>query len=273
MKLKLELTLQEKLRDLRDERKMILSELSDVTGIPLSTLQRSEGQDEVRIGYQDIATLAKFYGVSTDYLFGLTDNRQHRNVNIDELRLSDLAIESLKRDSFNHRLLSEIISHDDFSKLMSATEIYVDRKIVPQMNAMNAMYKLTEKSVRDKFDIADNDEIIALFGEAIVDEDEYLRYRVTERFSELLKNLYDTHKKDVEPSGEADVVRDMKDALQNYPICKSDEDKAKWKMYSLAKQLGLNISELTDEEKAVLMKALSNSKLYKQSRRSRKRSR
>ena len=74
MKLKLELTLQEKLRDLRDERKMILSELSDVTGIPLSTLQRSEGQDEVRIGYQDIATLAKFYDVSTDYLFGLTDN-------------------------------------------------------------------------------------------------------------------------------------------------------------------------------------------------------
>ncbi|MCL2221323.1 MAG: helix-turn-helix domain-containing protein [Oscillospiraceae bacterium] len=273
MKLKLELTLQEKLRDLRDERKLILSELSVATGIPLSTLQRSEGQDEVRIGYQDIATLAKFYDVSTDYLFGLTDNRQHRNVNIDELRLSDSAIESLKSDNFNHRLLSEIISHEDFSRLMSAIEIYVDRKIVPQMNTMNAMYKLAENSIRDKFDVADNDEIISLLGEAIVDEDEYLRYRVTERFSEFLKNLYDIHRKDVEPLGEADIVREMKDTLQSYPICKSDEDKTKWKMCSLAKQLGLNISELTDEEKAVLMKALSNSKLYKQSRRSRKRRR
>jgi len=69
--LKIKLSLQEKLRDLRDERKLTLSDLSGETGIPLSTLQRTEGQDDVRVGYQDIAALAKFYGVSTDYLFGL----------------------------------------------------------------------------------------------------------------------------------------------------------------------------------------------------------
>ena len=38
-------------------------------------------------------------------------------------------------------------------------------------------------------------------------------------------------------------------------------------MKLLAKQIGLNINGLSDEEMAVLMKTLRNSKLYKQGRR------
>ena len=53
--MKTKLTLQEKLRDLRDEKKMTLSDLSGETNIPLSTLQRIEGQDDIRTGYQDVA--------------------------------------------------------------------------------------------------------------------------------------------------------------------------------------------------------------------------
>ena len=64
--MKTKLTLQEKLRDLRDEKKITLSDLAGATGIPLSTLQRMEGKDDIRTGYQDVATLAKFYGISTD---------------------------------------------------------------------------------------------------------------------------------------------------------------------------------------------------------------
>lgn len=74
--MKPKLTLQEKLRDLweeqkRDGKKMTLSDLSEETNIPLSTLQRMEGQDDIRVGYQDVAALAKYYGVSTDLPFWL----------------------------------------------------------------------------------------------------------------------------------------------------------------------------------------------------------
>jgi predicted transcriptional regulator len=58
--MKHELTLQEKLRDLRDERKLKLTELSEQTGIPASTLQRMESDEDIRIGYQDVRDLAKF---------------------------------------------------------------------------------------------------------------------------------------------------------------------------------------------------------------------
>ena len=160
--MKTKLTLQEKLRDLRDEKKLTLSDLSEATGIPLSTLQRAEGQDDIRIGYQDVASLAKFYDVSTDYLFGVTDNRQHRHIEVDALRLSDATIEMLKSGKYNNRLVNELLEHPDFPRLLSAIEVYIDRKVLPQMNTMNAMYKIAESTIKEKFEIADNDEAIKL---------------------------------------------------------------------------------------------------------------
>ncbi len=267
--MKTELTLQEKLRDLRDEKKMTLSDLAGATGIPLSTLQRAEGQDDVRVGYQDIAALAKFYGVSADYLFGLTDNRQHRHIEVDALRLSDAAVEVLKGGKLNNRLASEVIAHPDFPRLLKAVEVYVDRKVLPQMNTMNAMFKIAEGAIKEKFDAAGDDEILMLLQEAVVDEDEYLRYRVSERFNALLKSLFDAHKKDALPDGQVAVLQEMKAALQDFPAQGEQEQRARWKLTLFAKQIGLNISDLPEEEIAVLMKALRRSEKYKQSRRAR----
>jgi len=269
----IELTLQEKLKDLRVEKKLRLQDLADETGIPMSSLQRTEGQDDVRVGYQDLVVLAEYFDVSTDYLFGLTDNRKHRNVEVDKLRLSDLAIEVLTGDNFNHRLLSELISHPDFPQLMRAIEIYIDRIILPQMNTMNAMYKIAEKTIKDKCEVTENDEMITILGEAIVNEDEYLRFRITERFSALIKSLYDIHQKDVKPDEEFDVLNDVKTALENYDLEKTNEEKAQMKMIMLAKQLGLNLKDLTREEQEAVIRALEKSDLPKQSTRKRKRRR
>ena len=72
---KTKITLGERLKDLRVGKDMTLAELAGATGIPLSTLKRLEGKDDYRAGHPDIAALAKFFGVSTDYLFDLTDTK------------------------------------------------------------------------------------------------------------------------------------------------------------------------------------------------------
>ena len=107
--MKVNLTLQEKLRDLRDERKLKLQDVAEATGIPLATLGRIESNDDNQASYQTIATLSKFYNISTDYLFGVTDNRQHRNIEIDALSLSDSAIEVLKSKNLNNRLILDLM--------------------------------------------------------------------------------------------------------------------------------------------------------------------
>ena len=124
--MKVNLTLQEKLRDLRDERKLKLQDVADATGIPLATLGRIESNEDNQASYQNVATLAKFYNVSTDYLFGVTDNRQHRHIALDALSLSDSAIEVLKSKNLNNRLISELLSHTDFQQLLNAIEVYIE---------------------------------------------------------------------------------------------------------------------------------------------------
>ncbi len=69
--------------------------------------------------------LAKFYGVSTDYLLCLTENRDYPDTGLTELHLSDDMVELLKSGRINNRLLCEIATHEGFVTLMTDTEIYV----------------------------------------------------------------------------------------------------------------------------------------------------
>jgi len=259
---KVKLSLQEKLRDLRDEKKMTLSELAGATGIPLSTLQRMESQEDMRIGYQEVAALAGYYDVSTDYLFDLTDNRRHRHIEVDALRLSDAAIDVLKSDQLNNRLVSELLAHPDFPRLLKTMEVYIDRKILPQMNTVNAMYKVTEEILKEKFEATDGDDMIVFLQEAVIDEDEYLRYRISERFNLLMKKLFDAHKKDALPDEQASVIREMRETLQGFPVNEEEAKVQRWKLMTLAKQIGLNTAALSNEEVLVLEKALKRSEKY-----------
>ena len=65
------LTIQEKLKDLRVERHLTLEQLAEETGISKSALGKYEADDFKDISPFSIVTLAKYYGVSTDYLMGM----------------------------------------------------------------------------------------------------------------------------------------------------------------------------------------------------------
>lgn len=68
------LTIQEKLKDLRAERKLTLEELSEKIGISSSALVNYESNDFKDISHLSIIKLSEFYGVSTDYILGFTEN-------------------------------------------------------------------------------------------------------------------------------------------------------------------------------------------------------
>ena len=85
------LTLGEKLKDLRTAAGLSLIELEEATGISKSALGSYESDDTKKeITIVPLTTLAKYYGVSTDYLLGVTDNKEHHLFPVDELGLDDL---------------------------------------------------------------------------------------------------------------------------------------------------------------------------------------
>ena len=264
--------LSEKLKDLRRERNLKLEDVVVniiVDGVPISihTLQRLEDTDKsYNAGYKEIAELAKFYGVSTDYLMDMTDNRNYKLIGINELSLSDEAIEILNSKKLNNRLISELLAYPDFQQLLSAIEVYIDKKVLPQMNMMNAIYKVAEQAIKENYKVEENDEVMAFLQQSVIDEDEYLRYRISERFNDVMKGLFELHKKDSLPKEQTDVMNELNDYLQIYMDDRAKVGDERAKANLLLRQMGMNPSELSDEEVIVLTKAFEKSTLFKRTR-------
>ena len=135
------ITIQERLKDLRTERYLKLEELAAAAKISKSALGSYENDELKEISHKNLVELAKFYGVPTDYLLCLTENRNHPGMELTELHLSDGMVELLKSGRINNRLLCEIATHEDFVTLMTDTEIYVDGVATSHFNDFNSLWK------------------------------------------------------------------------------------------------------------------------------------
>lgn len=259
--MKVKLSLQEKLRDLREERKLKLSDIEDATGIPKSTLQRFEDEKNTRIGYQDIEVLTRFYEVSADYLFGVTDLRQYRNVDIDKLGLSDEAIEILISKRLNSRLLSEMITHPDFSELLAGLEVYIDRTISPTLEVINQTFKVAV-DVKKRQQITEGlDEYIAGLKEVQINGDDYLRFRLSRKFEEIARGLYDAHSKETQSQQAVSYLSMFEEHVQTFQDAKDETGSSEEaKLATIADQWGVNLKKAPDEEKQSVMSFLSRSK-------------
>lgn len=259
---KVKLSLAERLKDLRVEKDMTLAELAGATGIPLSTLQRMEGKEDYRAGHPDITILAKFYGVSTDNLFDLTDDKRHRNADIDALHITDDAIEMLASGKLNNRLLCEMITHPDFPEWLAALEVYLDRKAFENIEIVNASYKVmidtvTIKTVPEE----ERDEYIATLKEGSIDGDDYLRFRLSQRFDKIARSLYAAHKKEAEAETGGGYIKSLMEQMEKIQSAQTETGVAEdAKLALLADQLGVNMSKSTDDEKRSLLSFLGRSK-------------
>ena len=79
-----------------------MAEVTAATGVSASLLKDLESDESGRdVGYTKIAALARHYGVSSDWLLGMTEDHNPRPCAADELGLSDGAIAAIRRCSEN----------------------------------------------------------------------------------------------------------------------------------------------------------------------------
>lgn len=135
--MKNQLSIQEKLWDLRRDHDYKLEEVATAVNVIPATISKYENKENKEYNIVTLNKLADFYGVSLEWLVGNTEVRTSSLTEIDDLMLDDETIELLKSGRFNNRLLCEIIKHPDFIKLMADTEIYVDGIATMQIKNMN----------------------------------------------------------------------------------------------------------------------------------------
>ena len=257
----IKLTIPERLKDLRIERGLTLEQLSEATGISRAALGKYEADDFKDISPFSIAALAKFYGVSADYLMGLTETKNHPNTELEALHLGDNAIEVLRDGQFNHRLLSELICHKDFQRLMLDAEIYVDRIADMRINDMNAVLEAVRQMVLAKREDSTNDLYLRTLELAQVPEEEYFGHVVADDLTKILRDIREAHKTDSttadEPSAAAQAQQQLQTAM-NFEGS-SDEKKAR----ALLATLGIDYDAITKEQFVNLIEVLRLSKHMK----------
>lgn len=253
------LTIQERLKDLRVvDRGLSLEQLAEQTGLSKSALGKYESEDFKDISPFAIVTLAKFYGVSTDYLLGLTEQKNHPDTALSELHLSDDAIKVLKNEKFNKRLLSEMLCHPDFQRLMLDIEIFVDRIADMRINDMNAVLETVRQMLLAKQEIGKGDLYLRTLELAQVQEEEYFGHVVADDLKQILHDIRNAHKVDRTTADASSVAVETQAQLQEVMSFEGSAEEKKARFF-LA-NLGIDYDAITKEQFVTVIEVLKLSR-------------
>lgn len=255
------LTIPERLKDLRTERRLTLEQLAQRTGLSKAALGKYEAEDFKDISPFSIVTLAKFYGVSADYLMGLTEQKNHPNAELYELHLSDEMIALLKSGMVNNRLLCEIAAHKGFRRLIVDMEIYVDRIASMQIDNLNTYLDTVRREVSQRFQPDENDLYFRTLELSHIQEDEYLGDTLLGDLLAILHDIRDAHRKDAVTAPEKPVPDDFQQKVAEVMAAKGTEEEKQARIF--CQSLGIDYDKLTPEEFVTLIQILKKSKNLK----------
>ena len=259
--MQVKLTIGERLKDLRVAKKLTLEQLSAEVGISKSALGKYESDNGKDISPYSISMLADYYGVSSDYLMGQTETKNHPNAALHELHLSDDAIDVLSTGKFNHRLLSELICHKDFQRFMLDAEIYVDRIADMRINDMNAVLEAVRQMALMKNGGEENDLHLRTLEVAQIREDEYFGHLVAGDLSSILRDIREEHRTDaLTADDDLSAAAVQKQLMEAVHFEGSSEEK---KIRAYLATLGIDYDTLTKEEFVSLIGILKKSKHMK----------
>lgn len=254
------LTTGERLTDLRREHNLTLEQVSEQTGIVKSTLSNYENGKKPDINLNALEKLATLYNVGLDYLLGLTENKKHSETGLSDLHLSDDAVEVLSSGRVNNRLLSELITHPEFARLMADMEIYVDGVVSMQIRNLNSLLESARAAILEKYHPKEDNTLLTLKA-AQIDEDEYFARVVSDDVERILRDLKQSHSKDAGSVSADNSATGLKEYLEELSGTEGS-DFQKWIMI-FCKQLHLPYNKLTDDEKHWLVQISRKSDLLK----------
>ncbi len=275
------LTIPERLKDLRiAEKRMSLQELSDATGIPSSTLGNYEKDENIDMSLGNLITLADFYNVSTDYLLCRTELRKHKNQSVSDLHLNDDAIQLLTDKKYNPRLLSELLTHENFRKFMTDLEIYIDGFNDKGIQIANAFLdvmrcKLTELGADS------TDAFASVFDNSHIEAEQYYMNILSSDLKPIVSDLRNAHTKDSNTASGIDYQSMVKNIIDDFasqiPTTADDDTESSNDAYIngllllFCKNLEMKVTQLSVEEKQTLKEIFSCSKPAKEHRKLRRR--
>ena len=256
-----ELSIQERLKDLRVERGLTLEQLAEQTHLSKSALGSYEADEYKDISHYALIKLAKFYGVTADYLLGLTETKNHPSADLADMRLSDDMIELLKSGLVDNSLLCELAAHPDFPRLMADLEIYVNGIAGKQVQSANAIVDAVSATIMKRHNPGLTDTQLRQLIAAHIDDESFCRYVIQQDINKIALDLREAHKDDFFSVPEDNPLEDFLQTVEETASPDSDPEQAA--LAFICKWLKLNLKKLSEEEKKWLKKIAQKSDLLK----------
>ena len=257
----MELSIQERLKDLRVERGLTLEQLAEETHLSKSALGSYEGDKFKDISHYALIQLAKFYEVSVDYLLCRSETKNHPNADLADLRLSDDMIDLLKNGRIDTALFCELATHRDFVKLLADIEIYVNGVAAGQIQNLNAWVDVARAEIMEKYQPGEHDKTAYLLNAIHVQEGEYFSRRVHDDIDGIMEDIKEAHRGRAESAPKNSVVTELKKDLDEVANFKGSRLEQWLLIY--CKQNRLPYHKLTEEEKQWLIRIGSKSDFMK----------
>ena len=257
----MELSIQERLKDLRVERGLTLEQLAEQTHLSKSALGSYEADEFKDISHYALIKLAKFYGVTADYLLGLSETKNYPNADLADLHLSDDMIELLKRGLVDNSLLCELAVHPDFPRFMADLEIYVNGVAVKQVQTVNAIVDTMSATIMKQHNPGLTDPQLRQLVAAHIDDDSFCRYVIQQDINGIALDLREAHRDDFFSVPEDNPLKGFLQAVDEAASPDSDPEQAA--LAFICKRLKLNLKKLSAEETKWLKKVAEKSDLLK----------
>ncbi len=254
-------SIQEKLKDERTNRRMTLADLEKETGIAKATLGKYESDKCTDISPFNLAKLADYYGLSMDYLLGLTENKRHPNTSLYELRLSDSMIDLLKSGAINNRLLCEFVCHPGFMRLLTDIEVCIDRIADMRVQDMNLLLEKARQSVMEQHQTAENDLYMRTLELGQVSEELFFSHVIHDDLDRIVKDLRTQHESDIttaEPeTPAADFARNIPVILLDAIMHKGTADEKR--AFTICRVFGIDYTTLSEDDQMTLARVFKKS--------------
>ena len=255
------LSIPERLKDLRVvDKHLTLEQLAEQTGLSKSALGKYESDDYKDISPFAIATLAKFYGVSTDYLMGVLENKNHPNTELQALHLSDAMVELLSSGKINNRLLCELATHPNFLRLMVDMEIFIDRIADMRVNQMNLILEATRQTILKEHSPGENDLYMRTLELGQVQENDFYSHILHDDLDSIVLDIREAHLKD---KTTADLQPTLDEVKENFEQAIQMGTDTEAMIHEFCDKMQIPFEKISSEDFSAFLRILSLSKLLK----------
>lgn len=249
------LSIPERLKDLRVvDKHLTLEQLAEQTCLSKSALGKYESDDYKDISPFAIATLAEFYGVSADYLMGLTENKNHPNTELQALHLSDEIVALLESGKINNRLLCEMATHKNFQRLMMDIEIFVDRIADMRIEQMNMVLETVRQEVIQKYEPGENDVYMRTLELGLVQESDFFSHTIHDDLESIVRDIREAHVTDRTTADPRPTLDDIKEQFRQDLQMGSNEELV---IHEFCAKMQIPFDKISSEDFSVFMRMLS----------------